>query len=177
MWKIVIDFWKNILWFYWALLSNRQSRIWRTCVLRVPQTPLLSDMYDTQLHLWQIGQNPRWWQRPFWKCDISVLYRDCLCVCSCFPKPPKVPGSWDFESRPNLGQLKTWGSPIIDFFHFTDSRAFFRANLNCFYCFYFFYFFFRFLSKLSAIFSTSTMKCWLKIYFNTICTKNCTGKF
>jgi hypothetical protein len=23
MWKIVIYFWKNILWFYWALLSNQ----------------------------------------------------------------------------------------------------------------------------------------------------------
>ena len=35
-----------------------------------------------------------------------------------FPKPPKVPGSWNFGSRPNLGQLKTWRSPIFEIFIF-----------------------------------------------------------
>ena len=33
-----------------------------------------------------------------------ILYL-CLCVCSRFPKPPKVPGSWNYSSRPTLGQL------------------------------------------------------------------------
>ena len=37
-----------------------------------------------------------------------------LFVCPRFPKPPKLPDSWNFGSRPNLGQLKTWRSPIFE---------------------------------------------------------------
>ena len=31
-------------------------------------------------------------------------------VCACFPKPPKVPASWNIGSRHHLGQLRTWRS-------------------------------------------------------------------
>ena len=31
-----------------------------------------------------------------------------------FPKPPKVTVSWNFDFRPNLGQIKTWRSPIFE---------------------------------------------------------------
>ena len=55
-----------------------------------------------------------------------ILYV-CVCVCSRFPKPPKVPGSWNFGSRPNLGQLKTWRSPIFEILIFTDSMGIFRV--------------------------------------------------
>ena len=54
-------------------------------MFRVPQTPLLSDMDDAKLHLWQISRNPRWWQRPFWKLVIFVFYRDCIiCFHVCY---------------------------------------------------------------------------------------------
>jgi len=58
----------------------------------------------------------------------------CLNMCSKFyvdniklnsVKQPKVPGSLNFDSRHNLGPLKTWWSPIFEFFIFTDSRVFF----------------------------------------------------
>ena len=101
-------------------------------------------MYDAKLHIWQIGQYQRWWQRPFWKCDISVLYRDGVCVCSCSPKQPKVPGSLNFDSRHNLGPLKTWRSPIFEFFIFTDSRVFFRVILKLGFFVVFFVFFRKF---------------------------------
>ena len=55
-----------------------------------------------------------------------ILYV-CMYVCSRFPKPPKVPGSWNFGSRPNLGQLKTWRSPIFEILIFTDSMGIFRV--------------------------------------------------
>ena len=101
-------------------------------------------MDDAKLHIWQIGQNPRWRQRPYWKCDFSALYRDCVCVCSCFLKPPKVPGYLNFDSRHNLGQLKTWRSPIFEFFIFTDSRVFFRVILKLGFFVVFFVFFRKF---------------------------------
>ena len=41
----------------------------------------------------------------------------CLCVCPFFHEPPKVPASWHFGFRPNLG-LKTWQSPIFLFLIF-----------------------------------------------------------
>ena len=53
--------------------------------------------------------------------SIFIKYESCgsvcVLVCSRFPKPPKVPVSWHFGSMPNLGQLKTWRSPI---FHNSD---------------------------------------------------------
>ena len=54
----------------------------------------------------------------------------CVCVCSRFPKPPKVPGSWNFGSRPNLGQLRSLRSPIFKIFIFTDSRGLFHVFSN-----------------------------------------------
>ena len=50
---------------------------------------------------------------------ISWIYTWILYVCLCvthnnFPKPPKVPTSWNVGSRFDLGQLKTWQSPIFD---------------------------------------------------------------
>ena len=36
----------------------------------------------------------------------------CVSVCPHFPKPPKVPDSWYFGSRPFLGQLKTRGRQV-----------------------------------------------------------------
>ena len=38
----------------------------------------------------------------------------CVFVCPRFSQPPKVPASWNFGSRPNLGQLKTWRIPIFE---------------------------------------------------------------
>ena len=38
----------------------------------------------------------------------------CLFVWYLFPKPPKLPGSCNFGSRPNLSQLKTCRSPIFE---------------------------------------------------------------
>ena len=38
-------------------------------------------------------------------------------LCAHFPKPPKVSASWNVGSRPDLGQLKTWRSPIFDYFY------------------------------------------------------------
>ena len=46
--------------------------------------------------------------------SILIKHEFCLYVCSRFPKPPKVPGSWNFGSRPNLGQLKSLRSPIFE---------------------------------------------------------------
>ena len=46
--------------------------------------------------------------------SILMIFKSYLSVCLCtFPKPPKVPGSWNVGSRRNLGQLKTWRSPIL----------------------------------------------------------------
>ena len=41
-----------------------------------------------------------------------------------FSQPPKVPASWNFDSRCHLGQLKTRRSPIFEFFIDTNSRIF-----------------------------------------------------
>ena len=46
--------------------------------------------------------------------SILIKHESCQFVCPRFPKPPKVPGSWNVGSRPNLGQLKTWRSPIFE---------------------------------------------------------------
>ena len=42
---------------------------------------------------------------------IHWIYR--IRLCSRFPKPPKVTGSYNFGSRPNLGQLRSLRSPIF----------------------------------------------------------------
>ena len=60
----------------------------------------------------------------------------CVSVCvsvHVFSQPPKVPASWNFGSRPNLGQLKTWRSPIFEILIFTDSMGIFRVFLNAFF--------------------------------------------
>ena len=54
----------------------------------------------------------------------------CLFVCSRFPTPPKVPASWNFGCRPNLGQLRSLRSPIFKILIFTDSRGLFRVFSN-----------------------------------------------
>ena len=46
--------------------------------------------------------------------SMHIKRESCVSMCYRFPKPPKVPGSWHFGSRPNLGQLKTWRSPIFE---------------------------------------------------------------
>ena len=69
--------------------------------------------------------------QPLWFCDwyISILikHETCLSVCPRFSQPPKVPASWNFGSRRHLGLVRTWRSPIFEFFIFTDSRGIFRV--------------------------------------------------
>ena len=60
----------------------------------------------------------RVYETKFKACDkqyISILikHESCMFVCPRFPKPPKVPGSWNFCSRPNLGHLRSLWSPIF----------------------------------------------------------------
>ena len=71
---------------------------------------------------WTLRSISKCSKQTFIRCPVDVIllsilikHESCLSVCV---SPPKVPGSWHFGSRPNLGQLKTWRSLIFKMFIF-----------------------------------------------------------
>ena len=51
-------------------------------------------------------------------------------MCPRLPKTPKVPGSWNFGSRPNLGQLKTFQSLILEILIFKEGSGWSSVKIS-----------------------------------------------
>jgi len=76
--------------------------------------------------------------------SILIKHESCgMCVCPRFSQPPKVWGSWNIGSRPNLAQHKTWRSPIFEILIFKGVGGWpygpelKRMGFSCFLCAFF----------------------------------------